>query len=260
MLGVLGKLDDNRMSVIILTHFDRLEADLQPCAVELLTQRTAWAKQLVQAIGAKKIPSAALNVNQVRKLLASKDATLIKQVKTLWGTVREGRNPEREKIVKDMGDFLRNNRGDAKAGTLVFKNLCGQCHKIHGEGVEVGPDLTGNGRASFEQLLSNVFDPSLVIGAAYQGTTVQTTKGRSLTGLLVEDNAQRVVMKLQGGKLETIPRGEIDEISVSPVSLMPEGIEKQLKPKEIADLFAFLTLDKPPNDPAARRIPGTPWK
>jgi len=54
--------------------------------------------------------------------------------------------------------------------------------------------------------------------------------------------------------------GEIDEISVSPVSLMPEGIEKQLKPREIADLFAFLTLDKPPSDPTARRIPGTPWK
>jgi putative heme-binding domain-containing protein len=105
-----------------------------------------------------------------------------------------------------------------------------------------------------------VFDPSLVIGAAYQATTVQTTKGRTLTGLVVEDNAQRIVLKLQGAKLETIPRNEIDEISVSQVSLMPEGIEKQLKPKEIADLFAFLTLDKPPDDPGAKRISGTPWK
>ena len=65
---------------------------------------------------------------------------------------------------------------------------------------------------------------------------------------------------MQGGKLETIPRGDIDEIATSKVSLMPEGLEKQLKPQEIADLFAFLSLDKPPSDPAARRIPGTPWK
>jgi hypothetical protein len=42
------------------------------------------------------------------------------------------------------------------------------------------------------------------------------------------------------------------------VSLMPEDVEKQLKPQEIADLFAYLTLDKPPDDPAARKIPGTP--
>jgi putative heme-binding domain-containing protein len=260
VLAALGKLDDNRVAEVVLAAYDQMEPDLQPRAIELLTQRTAWGRHLVQAIADKKIPSSALNVNQVRKLLAGKDAELTQQVKAIWGTVREGRNPEREKVVRDMGDFLRKNRGDAKAGVAVFRNLCGQCHKIHGEGFDVGPDLTGNGRASFEQLLSNVFDPSLVIGVAYQATTVQTTKGRTLTGLVVEDNAQRIVLKLQGAKLETIPRSEIDEISVSAVSLMPEGIEKQLKPQEIADLFAFLTLDKPPDDPTAQRIPGTPWK
>ena len=260
VLSALGKLNDERVAGIVLARYEAMEPELQPRAVELLTQRTTWSKRLVQAIHAKKIPSEALNVNQIRKLLASKDAELTKDVKILWGTVREGRNPEREKVVKDMRGLLRENHGDARAGAVVFKNLCGQCHKIYGEGFDVGPDLTGNGRASFEQLLSNIFDPSLVIGAAYQATTVQTTKGRTLTGLVVEDNAQRVVLKLQGGKLETVPRAEIDEMSVSQVSLMPEGIEKQLKPKEIADLFAFLMLDKPPDDPAAKHIPGTPWK
>jgi putative heme-binding domain-containing protein len=106
--------------------------------------------------------------------------------------------------------------------------------------------------------LSNVFDPSLVIGAAYQATTVITTRGRAVTGLVVENSEQRVVLKTQGEKLETIPRGEVEEMNVSAVSLMPEGLENQLTPKELADLFAFLCLDKPPTDPAARKIPGTP--
>ena len=39
---------------------------------------------------------------------------------------------------------------------------------------------------------------------------------------------------------------------------MPEDLEKQLKPQEIIDLFAFLALDRPPTDPQARPIPGTP--
>ncbi len=39
---------------------------------------------------------------------------------------------------------------------------------------------------------------------------------------------------------------------------MPEGLETQMSPKELADLFAYITLDKPPGDPAARPIPGTP--
>jgi putative heme-binding domain-containing protein len=87
---------------------------------------------------------------------------------------------------------------------------------------------------------------------------VTTGKGRSITGLLVEDTPQHVVLKVQGGKVETIARSDVDDVSVSKVSLMPEGIENQLKPQELADLFAFLVLDKPPSDPTARKIPGAP--
>src|SRR5205085_332710 len=103
------------------------------------------------------------------------------QVKAHWGVVREERNPEREKIVGDMRKYLKVNRGDPTAGMLVFKNVCAQCHKIYGEGLEVGPDISLNGRSDFEQLLSNVFDPSLVIGTAYQATTVITTRGQIIT-------------------------------------------------------------------------------
>jgi putative membrane-bound dehydrogenase-like protein len=258
MLAALGRLDNPRVAEIVLASYARIEPDLRPRAIELLTQRTNWSKQLLQAIGARKISADTLNVNQVRKLLSSKDPELVKQVKAHWGTIRDGRNPEREQIVADMRTLLTKQRGDPLAGWKVFKNVCAQCHKMYGEGVDVGPDITANGRSDFTQLLSNVFDPSLVIGAGYQATTVATTKGQILTGLVVEDNAQRVVLKTQGGKLETVPRGEVEMMSVSQVSLMPEGLEKQLRPQEIADLFAFLTLDRPPGDPQAKRIPGTP--
>jgi putative membrane-bound dehydrogenase-like protein len=258
VLTALGRLDDPGVGKVVLARYARLGPELQPRAIEVLTQRPRWGKELLAAVVAKKVPAAAVNVNQVRRLLASKDDNIVKQVKAIWGTIREGRNPEREKVVADMRTLLKKTPGDAKRGLVVFKNLCAQCHKIHGEGQDVGPDITSNGRATFEQLLSNVFDPSLVIGAGYQAVTVETTRGRSLTGLLVEDGPMRVVLKLQGGKQEVVPRRLVETVTVSPLSLMPEGIEKQLKPQEIADLFAFLVLDKHPNDPTARKIPGAP--
>jgi putative heme-binding domain-containing protein len=258
MLAALGRLNDPRVAQELLSVYRKMEPDLRPKAIELLTERPEWGKELLAAIGQKKLSPDVLNVNQVRRLLASKDPALVKQVRDQWGTIRDERNPEREQVVGKMMDLLRNKRGNAVAGWKVFKNLCAQCHKIYGEGVEVGPDLTANGRASFEQLLSNVFDPSLVIGAGYQATTVVTTKGQILTGLVAEDNPQRVVLKTQGGKLEIIPRGQVDSVLPSKVSMMPEQLEKQLQPQEIIDLFAFLTLDRPPGDPRARLIPGTP--
>ena len=155
-----------------------------------------------------------------------------------------------------MKTLIHTSAGDPFAGQRVFAKVCGQCHKIYGEGQEVGPDITSNGRNDFEQLLSNVFDPSLVIGAAYQATTVATEDGRILTGLLAEDNAQRIVLKVQGGKSEIIPRSQVAEFKISSLSLMPEDVEKQLTDKEWADLFSFLTLDKPPGDASGKRLPG----
>ena len=153
-----------------------MEPGLKPRAVELLTDRPVWAASLLEAIGQGKVSKEALNVNQVRKMLASKDAALAAKVKAAWGTVREGRNPAREQVVARMKAVLKTSPGDPSAGLQVFKKVCAQCHKIYGEGQEVGPDLTSTAATTGEQLLSNVFDPSLVIGSAYQATTVATAR------------------------------------------------------------------------------------
>ncbi|MDB5352586.1 MAG: putative rane-bound dehydrogenase [Planctomycetota bacterium] len=256
IITALGRLDDPRIAEVVLGVYSSLDPGTQPKAVELLTQRAIWSRALIDAVIAKTIPVSAVNVNQIRKLQATKDPALAKLVKSTFGIVREGRSPERDKTIARMKNLLNTTPGDPFAGQRVFAKVCGQCHKIYGEGQEVGPDLTGNGRNDFEQLLSNVFDPSLVIGAAYQATSVATADGRVLTGLLAEDNAQRIVLKVQGGKSEIIPRSQVAEMKVGSLSLMPEDVEKQLTDKEWADLFSFLTLDKPPSDPTGRRLPG----
>ena len=258
VLGLLAGLDAPRVAEIVLRNYAAMEPELRPRALELLTQRPAWSQALLKAIAAKAISKDALNFTQIRKLLASKDPEVVRAVRAIWGTIRDGRNPGRERVIEGLRQTLRSTRGDARAGAVVFKNVCGQCHKIYGEGQDVGPELTGSGRASFDQLLSNVLDPSLVIGEAYQATSVVTTDGRVLTGLRVEDTPERIALKLQGGKVEIVPRDKVDEVKLSPLSLMPEDLEKQLKPQELVDLLAFLALDKPPTDATARPIPGTP--
>src|SRR5262249_41373412 len=150
-------------------------------------------------------------VNQVRKLLLSRDAEVVELVKKRWGTVRTDRNPAREKVIAEVRALIKANPGDPVKGQAVFDKACGVCHKIHGKGQDVGPDVTANGRASIEQLLQNVLDPNRVIGAGYQARTVQTKDGRAFIGLPVEENEQRIVLKVQGGKIETIPRREVEE-------------------------------------------------
>jgi putative membrane-bound dehydrogenase-like protein len=258
ILSILGKRNDREVADLVIQNYASMEPELQPKAIELLTQRPSWAKSLFNEIADKKISKDVINVNQARRLLATKDADLRKLIEKHWGIPRDGRNPEREKLVAQYRDLFTKTPGDPKAGAVHFKKICAQCHKMHGEGVDVGPDITVNGRGDFDQLLSNVFDPSLVIGSGYQGVTVNTKNGQVISGLVVEDNKERVVLKVQGGELKTIARKDVDEQFTSKLSMMPEDLEKQLRPQEIVDLLSYLSLDRPPSDPKARKIPGTP--
>jgi putative heme-binding domain-containing protein len=258
VLASLGRVEDPRLADVVLAQYPALAAEVKPLAIDLLMQREPWARRLLDAVLAGRMPKAVLDANHLRKIMDSNDREAIWAVEKAFGRVREERNPEREKVVAEMGRFLRATPGDPAAGRRVFRNLCGQCHTLYGEGGNVGPDITGNGRASFDQLLSNVFDPSLVIGPQYQVTTVVTKDGRNLTGLITEDGDQRIVVRMAGEGEEAVPRNNVKYTRVSKLSMMPEGIETLLSKQNLADLFAFLSLDKPPDDPSAKPIPGAP--
>src|SRR5262249_2887604 len=85
-----------------------------------------------------------------------------------------------------------------------------------------------------------------------------TKDGRNLTGLIAEDNEQRVVIHLPGEGQEIVPRHNVKYTRASKLSMMPEGIETLLDRAALTDLFAFLALDRPPTDPPANLIPAAP--
>jgi len=258
VMAALGRVEDPKLADHILGAYNSMQPELQPLAIDLLMQREPWARRLLDTVQKEKLPRAVLNANHLRKILENNDREALWAVEKTWGKIREERNPEREQVVAQMAELFRAEPGDPHAGERVFRNFCAQCHVIHGQGGTVGPDITANGRTTFEQLLSNVFNPSLVIGPGYQVTTVVTGDGRSLTGLIAEDNDERIVIRMPGEGQETIPRHNVKYTRASKLSMMPEGIEALLSKKDLADLFAFLSLDKPPGDPGAKPIPGAP--
>ncbi len=253
----IGRVGIRAATQVLLNQLADLPADVLPAAIETLTDREESAIKLLELVRDAKLSASLINANQAQKMLSMKSSVLADLVSKHWGVVRTERDPARVEFISKMRNELRTNDGDPIAGRAVFKKVCGQCHKIYGEGAEVGPDITRNGRASFEQLLSNVFDPSLVVGASYQALTVVTKEGRVVSGLPIEDSPQRIVIKVQGDKQEIIARTDVEEVVPSKLSLMPEGLEKQIQPQEMLDLFAYITLDKPPEDPHARRLIGS---
>lgn len=224
-----------------------------------MVQRESTATLLLDEIAAGRMSNDIIGPDSIRQLAASPSAKVREATQAIWGSVRLQDSPARQKVVRQMTDHLLGEaKGDARRGWVVYDRICGQCHVMHGRGYEVGPEITRNGRGNFEPLIVSVFDPSLVIGEAYKSVTVLTDDGRVISGLVTERSDQRIVLKVQGGKLEVVPMDTIDELRDNDQSLMPEGLEEQMTTQEMADLFALLSLENPPGTPDNRVIAGTP--
>lgn len=238
---------------------EKLDSSMQTAIAERLCSRSEGAVEVLKQITKGTFRKELISPNRIRILASSNDETTKKLVADIWGTVNSNSAKVREEVINRVANQLRwDARGNAEKGWVVYDRICGQCHLMHGRGNEVGPNITANGRGSYEQLLVSVFNPSLVIGNAYKSVTIRTDDGTIVTGLLIDRNDQRTVVKVQGGKEQTILQSDIEEFRQDSKSLMPDGIENQMTAQELADLFALLTLESPPSSPTNAKIQGTP--
>lgn len=152
--------------------------------------------------------------------------------------------------------FALEHAGDAERGRKLFFDAkgiaCAKCHRVGGEGEDVGPDLSGIG-AQYQRkdLAESILFPSKVIREGYQAVVVATTQGQLLTGLVRGETAEALTLQDAEGRRHVIAKQEIEERRPSGVSLMPEGLNSGLSLQDFADLVAYLeTLKKPPAPPA----------
>jgi putative heme-binding domain-containing protein len=134
---------------------------------------------------------------------------------------------------------------DLNAGREVARKTCLTCHTFHGEGGEVGPDLTGVGRSTLDALLHNVVNPNEVIGKGYENVEIETKDGRTVAGRLVEDTDTRVKLLTVGPREEVVAKSEIAARRVSELSVMPEGLE-QIPDADFRNLIWYIL--NPPQD------------
>ena len=144
-------------------------------------------------------------------------------------------------------------RGSVERGRKLFanvkKSLCIKCHRIGEQGGRIGPDLTGVGsRFSRIHLIESILEPSRTVAPSYGTTIVLLNRGKVLTGVKTAETSEAITLGDKDGKLQVIPRSEIEELRVDRRSTMPDGLEKQMTDRELKDLIAFLVSQKkPPN-------------
>lgn len=136
--------------------------------------------------------------------------------------------------------------GDVARGRTHFfdetRAQCSKCHRVNNQGGQVGPELTGIGkRQSPAQIFESLIDPSRIIDPKFQTHVVVTDEGQAISGLLVSESPQEVVLVDAKGQQHRIPATSIDSRKLDSKSLMPSGMLGELTAQQAADLLAFLS-------------------
>jgi putative heme-binding domain-containing protein len=126
-----------------------------------------------------------------------------------------------------------------------------KCHRLAGEGQEVGPDLSAARTRADETLISDILDPSNQITVGYESYTVATGDGRIFTGVLAAETATSITLRREEGAEDTILRRDLEEMESASLSMMPEDMEKVVSPQDVADLIGYLRQVLGPLEPAS---------
>jgi len=236
----LAAYDDPATPERIVAAYGALDLEEKRDALNTLASRVPYATALLAAVAEKKISPKDLSADLVRQLRNHKNEAINERITELWGTARESTLEKTALIAKTTALAQQKSPpADLSLGRAVFAKTCQQCHTLFGAGGKIGPELTGSNRANLEYLLSNILDPSAVMAKEYQPSVIATTDGRVITGIVKSQNANALTVQT-ANELVIVPRDEIEQIQLSPLSMMPDDLLKPLNPLEVRSLLAYL--------------------
>lgn len=232
---------------LLLRRWQQLGPAVRQPALSYVLRRTPTTKRLLESMAAGLIHPAALSVDERVRLLKHPDQTIRRMAtKQFGGAV----SVNRQEVVSQYQQAV-SLEASAERGFVVFQKICAKCHRINGVGHEAGPDLSDVGNRSRTALLHDILDPNAKVEPRFTSYVIQTDDGLLFEGLIVSETAEAVVLNLGEGKQQIVARDEIMRIRASELSLMPEGIEKEVGVQEMADLLEFLHV----RQPASRIVP-----
>jgi len=173
---------------------------------------------------------------QVQALIKHKSAKVAAAAKTALATVIP---PSREDVTTKFKPAITA-KGDAVKGQAQYMARCMACHRAGTLGMQVGPDLITVKTKGREALLTAILEPHKEVASQFIAYTINTKDGQTLAGIITNDTASSVTLKMMGGAEKTLQRAEIKGSASTGQSLMPEGLETGMSVSDMADLLSFI--------------------
>jgi putative heme-binding domain-containing protein len=212
-------------------------------AYNVLASRTEWAEKLLGAVGQAEVPARAVPLEIVEKLRANEK--LAGKVEEVFGAKRELDKTAIDGKLSKFSGVVKEGSGDPFAGYEVYTMACASCHKLFGEGGQIGPDLTSYQRDDLGTIMMSIVNPSGEIREGFENVIIETKDGRNLSGFLAERYEDAVVLRGLDGESTVVKKDDMLKTRAAGASLMPEGLLDGMEEQQIRDLFAYLRSTQP---------------
>lgn len=154
-----------------------------------------------------------------------------------------------QRLLPRLNDFL-SWKGAPSRGPALFRHPdlnCIGCHRLNGEGVALGSDLSDIGlRLDAASLLESLLDPSAIITPGYETWLVVDEEENEHVGALSRETAEAVMLRDAKNNEIVIPKARVRQRRQVPVSLMPAGLQQSLTVQDLVDLWLFLQSCRQP--------------
>lgn len=230
-LDVLCSFGDPRTASILLLRRSQLSQQMQHAIRMRLMSRSQWTVQLLEDSQANQFAAGELQI-------LSKSSN--KQIKRLADQLlKQATSPSKDALIRNYQKSL-SLLGTALEGKKIFEKHCANCHRASGIGFEIGPNLAAMKSRGKAAILSNVLDPNREVNPSFNSYIVQLDDGRNVNGMITNETSNSITLTSANNKAQTVSRDQIEAIKNSGLSLMPEGLEKDISVEQMADLLEFL--------------------
>lgn len=236
-IAALDRFDDPQIAPMLIAAWGGLSPSLRSQATEALLARATRIGPVLDALEAGQLAISDIGMARLRLLAQTADPAIAARAKKLLEKAGVGRRAE---VVESYKSVL-GGEGDVDRGRRVFRKTCAACHKLEGAGHEIGPNLATIQNRGAEAILVNVLDPNREVNPQYLNYALVTTDGRTLTGMISAETATSITLTRGEKQSDTVLRIHIDQLQSTGLSLMPEGLEKEIPPQAMADVIAYLT-------------------
>ena len=237
VLETLGEFPDDQVASLIVDQWRSFSPLVRAQATETLLSRKSWILTFLTAVEDEVIARGDVSPARIELLRKHPSKEISSRTTKLFGSTSGG--GKRADVVARYQPAL-DLEGDAARGKAVFKKVCSACHRLENVGTAVGADLKAIRNRGLSAVLLNVLDPNREVKPRFLAYVVVLQNGKSVTGMIEKETANSLTIRRPDVTQAEIRRADIDELSSTGLSFMPEGLEKQINQKAMADLLSYL--------------------